>query len=165
LWNIKLLWDNLTSSRAANGLSRNQSIALEYRKRQISVLRDAIELIDHRLDFEPSYDAFPSSALGEPTAAKTKNMEILSLEGAYRWMNLHHPEIGAELEQYIASDQDETLPLNWTALIGENWEHTYWTVWLYAVTALWLKKKSGFFATNSDMSQKALAAWLADMTR
>lgn len=92
-------------------------------------------------------------------------MEILSLDGAYSWLNSWHPDIGSILEDYISKDQEEILPLNWTALVKENWDHTYWTIWIYVVSSIWLKNKEEFIHRNSSQSHKSLGGWLAGMKR
>ena len=57
---------------------------------------------------------------------------LLSLETAYTWLCQHIPHVYSKLEQYIADDQEETLPLKWDVFI-EDWDHTYLLIWIYII--------------------------------
>lgn len=43
----------------------------------------------------------------------------------------------------IAEDQEEELPLNWTVLV-EDWDHTYWIVWVWLIGMLRARDRDGF---------------------
>jgi hypothetical protein len=150
-------------SRAPSGYSKNQLLALDYRKRQSAILKNAISIINDRLETEPSYDTIQSRTFDEVNPSNLKNLEILSLDAAYQWLSTWHSDISSILEDYISKDQEEMLPLDWTVLIKENWDHTYWTIWLYVVSSLWLKSKQQFVLTASLRSHRAIANWLEEM--
>jgi hypothetical protein len=45
----------------------------------------------------------------------------------------------------IAKDQEEPLPLNWAAVV-EDWDRTYWIVWILLLWMLWLRNPDEFKA-------------------
>lgn len=61
--------------------------------------------------------------------------QLLTLTSAYAWLKLHHYEIYTIVEELVATDQEETLPLDWGVLI-EDWDHTYLVVWLYIILSI-----------------------------
>jgi hypothetical protein len=50
----------------------------------------------------------------------------------------------------IAEDQEEPLPLNWAVLV-EDWDHTYWVVWIYTIWLLWARDGDEFRTRHEDL--------------
>lgn len=86
-------------------------------------------------------------------------MELLSLECAFEWMRLNYQEIFNDIVKMIAEDQEESLPLNWAVLV-EDWDHTYWTVWIFTIWIVWANEEEVF-----NLHQKELGAWLSHMNK
>ena len=115
----------------------NQRLAIEYRNRQLVVLHSAKQPITARLNSLTSSSSFcthtnhlvaskESQKLCRP---EENEVEMLSLECAFDWLRINHLEIYTPLVQSISDDQEEPLPLNWAVLV-EDWDRTYWIVWL-----------------------------------
>jgi len=110
--------------------NNNQRLALDYRKRQLSVLESAIQLVSSYITNilsrkplgQPTFYSQPNSR--PPTPSIRASTEILSLEDAFDWLRLYYPIIYTILIRAISEDQDEPLPLNWAVLV-EDWGHTY----------------------------------------
>lgn len=125
-------------------------MALDYRNRQMDVLKTAITSTSDFLQSfssptslcqfyeHPSYHTKPVSSTARQTAVK-----LLSLECAFAWLQLNYPDLASHVVQLISEDQDEPLPLNWAVLL-EDWDHTYWVVWIYIVWTLKLQDNEGF---------------------
>jgi histone-lysine N-methyltransferase SETD3 len=56
----------------------------------------------------------------------------------------------------IAEDQEEPLPLNW-AIIVEEWDNTYWIVWILLLWILWDRGGDDF-----EIEHLNLFGWLQD---
>jgi histone-lysine N-methyltransferase SETD3 len=79
-----------------------------------------------------------------------QHVELLSLECAFEWLRLNYPEISIPLVKAIAEDQEEPLPLNWAVLV-EDWDHTYWVVWIYTIWLLWARDGDEFRTRHEDL--------------
>jgi hypothetical protein len=86
-----------------------------------------------------------------------QQVELLSLECAFEWLRLNYLDVFNDIVQMIAEDQGESLPLNWAVLV-EDWDHTYWIVWIFTVWILWLRDGEEFSLRHKDFS-----AWLSQM--
>lgn len=87
------------------------------------------------------------------------HVECLSLECAFNWLHENYPNISSRVSHLISEDQEEPLPLDWAILV-EDWDHTYWTVWIYLVWMLWLQSKTAFETRHVD-----LANWITAMNK
>ncbi|CZT47611.1 uncharacterized protein RSE6_08193 [Rhynchosporium secalis] len=143
--------------------NQNQRIALEYRSRQIQVLKTAIPPISSSLlsalndSSELQHPTKNVNYIEQDRVPKEGFAEFLSLERAFDWLHLYFPEISLQVSQLISEDQEEPLPLDWAVLI-EDWDHTYWTVWIYLVWMLWLQNTSDFEDRHAKMT-----AWIGHM--
>ncbi|KAH7336407.1 hypothetical protein BKA65DRAFT_607298 [Rhexocercosporidium sp. MPI-PUGE-AT-0058] len=137
--------------------NQNQETALDYRNRQTQVLQRAITPISSLLQAAFTYSSFCkhlSHHVKQPTQDQTPlhgHVELLSLECAFSWLELNYPDIAFPVYDLISEDQEEPLPLDWTVLV-EDWDHTYWTVWIYLVWILWLQNKSDFETRHVDLT-------------
>lgn len=86
-----------------------------------------------------------------------QHVELLSLECAFEWLRLNYPEAFTVIVDMIAKDQEESLPLKWTVLV-EDWDHTYWIVWIFTVWLLWARDGEVF-----RLQHKTLCTWLSQM--
>jgi len=143
----------------------NQHIAIEYRNRQIKVLQAAIPSISTILQSAFSYSSFCQHAPHSAVPARDdfislhNHVECLSLECAFNWLHKNYPNISSQVSHLISEDQEEPLPLDWAILV-EDWDHTYWTVWIYLVWMLWLQSKTAFETRHVD-----LANWITAMNK
>jgi hypothetical protein len=78
--------------------------------------------------------------------------QLLSLESAFDWLRMHYPDISLAVEKDISEDQEEPLPLNWDILV-EDWDHTYWIVWVYLVLSLEALHPKTFRSLHPIVSQ------------
>lgn len=149
------------TSRQRPPENQNQNLALNYRNRQIQVLQTALPPISALLE-----SAFSSSSLCQHATHNAnqsiqsrspvhRSGEFLSLECAFDWLNMNYPEIASSVCQLISDDQEEPLPLDWAILV-EDWDHTYWTVWIYLVWLIWLRNPNEF-----QTQHPALANWIS----
>ena len=125
-----------------------QRLALEYRNRQLDVLKTALAGISTRIDSCIYFLQSPHYACSQTTNG---NAEFLSLEIAFDWLRINYPDISKEVEKIISTDQDEPLPLNWATLV-EDWDHTYWVVWIYLVWMLWAQDWETFQPSHHKLS-------------
>ncbi|KAG4438929.1 hypothetical protein IFR05_005609 [Cadophora sp. M221] len=141
--------------------NQNQYTALDYRNRQIQVLQTSILPISSLLQSAFSYSSLCQHTPHNIDQVENNrsplhhHVEFLSLECAFSWVDLHYPAIASYVSNLISEDQDEPLPLDWAILV-EDWDHTYWTVWIYLVWILWLQNKSDFETRHAE-----LATWIA----
>jgi histone-lysine N-methyltransferase SETD3 len=70
---------------------------------------------------------------------------FLSLECAFGWLQMDYRREHDAVMKLIAKDQEEPLPLNWAAVI-EDWDRTYWIVWILLLWMLWLRNPDEFKA-------------------
>ncbi|KAJ5035545.1 uncharacterized protein L3040_008011 [Drepanopeziza brunnea f. sp. 'multigermtubi'] len=85
------------------------------------------------------------------------HVELLSLECAFAWLQLNYPDLAAQAFKIISEDQDEPLPLDWAVLV-EDWDHSYWTVWIYILWTLRLQNKKEF-----ETRHPKLGVWMSGM--
>jgi histone-lysine N-methyltransferase SETD3 len=137
----------------------NQRLALDYRQRQLCVLSAASLKIKKRLDRVLTFSSFcqhashtaSGGADNEELARSHQSAELLSLECAFDWLNLHYPDLFNAIVSMISEDQEESLPLNWAILV-DDWDHTYWTVWIFTVWLLWAREGQAFRFRHSNLS-------------
>jgi protein-histidine N-methyltransferase len=83
--------------------------------------------------------------------------ELLSLECAFDWILIHYPDIYNAVAKVISEDQEEPLPLDWAVLV-EDWDHTYWIIWVHLVWMLWARDGKAFQSKHPNLS-----SWLVEM--
>lgn len=140
-------------------------MALDYRNRQLDVLKGALTPILKRLQSAASYSSFCQHPHHNTVPSYTENylremhttVELLSLECAFDWLQNHYPDIYTSVVEIISEDQEESLPLDWVVLV-EDWDHTYWTVWIYLVWMLWARDGQAFQSRHPNLS-----TWLVEM--
>lgn len=88
-----------------------------------------------------------------------QHVELLSLECAFDWLRLNYLDIFDTIVKMIAEDQEESLPLNWAILV-EDWDHTYWIVWIFTVWMLWERDGEAFRLRHENLS-----SWLLQMNK
>ena len=88
-----------------------------------------------------------------------QHLELLSLHGAFEWLRINYLAVYDLVVEMISEDQEEPLPLNWAALV-EDWDHTYWVVWIFIVWMLWAREGEAFRFRHTSLS-----SWLLDMNR
>ncbi|KAK2629904.1 hypothetical protein QTJ16_000724 [Diplocarpon rosae] len=143
--------------------NKNQRIALDYRNRQARVLQTAIPPISTRLQFLSSTSLLchiPTHFHGssnDGSSLVAPNFVLISLEYAYAWLHQNYPELAFQVCRLISEDQQEPLPLNWAILV-EDWNHTYWSVWLYILWTLRLQDRGGFQTQHPH-----LGTWMSAM--
>ncbi|OWP07407.1 hypothetical protein B2J93_6186 [Marssonina coronariae] len=142
--------------------NENQRTARDYRNRQMRVLQTAIHPISTRLQFLSSTSLLchisqHSKGVAKNGSSPMQNFELISLEYAYAWLHQSYPELAFQVSRLISEDQEEPLPLNWAILV-EDWNHTYWTVWLYILWMLRLQDKEGFQVRHPDFG-----TWMSAM--
>lgn len=133
---------------------------MDYRTRQMHILQEAVQPIAARLQALASHCSLcqhpqhRASHLASASAPFRNHIELVSLECAFDWLCAQYPSVSSEILRLIAEDQDEPLPLDWAVLV-EDWDHTFWTVWLYIVLTLWISNKTAFKTRHTD-----LGSWL-----
>ena len=140
--------------------NKNQILASDYRDRQLNVLQAATLRIAARLNlalscgayYQQSHRTTPNQCGHQGSLPDTNsNAELLSLECGFEWLEIQYPEIFTSVVEMISQDQDEPLPLDWIVLI-EDWEHTYWVVWLYVIWLLWATDHEDFRLRHGSLS-------------
>jgi hypothetical protein len=132
--------------------SRNERIAFEYRRSQLSVLSTVIFKLSTTVSgvFSASFDT--KTSLTDPT-------NVMSLAKSFNWLLQNYPEIYAPIVQMISEDQEEPLPLNWDILV-QDWDHTYWVVWIFTIWLLWARDGEAF-----QEQHPILGLWMVEMNR
>jgi protein-histidine N-methyltransferase len=155
-----------TDSICREPVNSNQRLALDYRNRQYAVLSSASRKIETRLDSALNFSSFcqhtnhaSSKSENEQLAYMHQHVELLSLECAFEWLNLNYLDIFNTIIKMIAEDQAEALPLDWAILV-EDWDHTYWTVWIFTVCILWVRDEKEFIYRHEKLS-----TWLSHMNQ
>lgn len=106
----------------------NQELGLAYRKRQITVLKRAMQPITSRLNncffLYSSYCQHPHLVANQRDGYHNESspsirVELLSLECAFDWLSSTYPSVFTAAEDIIATDQEESKPLNWAALVAD----------------------------------------------
>ena len=140
--------------------NKNQNLSLFYASGQLSTLVRARSTVSTRLSAAFSFTTFNEDP-DDPGVYQHMHdrVELLSLGNAFEWLLISYPDIGTAITEMISEDQDEPLPLNWSVL-AEDWEHAYWTVWLYTVWMLWARNGDTFRLRHYQLS-----SWLLDMNR
>jgi histone-lysine N-methyltransferase SETD3 len=135
-------------------MNNNQRLAMDYRKNQLQVLESVWLNVSAHLE---QYNCSGTLCQRLQAGTSAPTIEIVSLQCAYGWLNLHYSEIYDVVALAISSDQEEPLPLNWAVLL-EDWDHTYWVVWLFIVWTIWTQDREAF-----ESSHPKLRTWLKDM--
>ncbi|KAE9366045.1 SET domain-containing protein [Stipitochalara longipes BDJ] len=115
--------------------NKNQQIALKYRHGQLRVIKGAHDLVAEYIQQTISFNCICPH--GQANLRMHNGPNFLSLECAYGWLERYYPIEYAAVIGWISEDQNEPLPLNW-AIIVEDWDRTYWIVW---VLILWMLRK------------------------
>ncbi|KAG9231073.1 hypothetical protein BJ875DRAFT_132873 [Amylocarpus encephaloides] len=140
----------------------NQELALQYRQRKLVVLRESLWPLQKHLDAALAFISFPENNHHTIISQYPDILlpsGLISLDRAFEWLRIQYREIHALVTVIIADDQEEDLPLNWVVL-GEDWDHTYWVVWIYLVWLLWARDGTAFQDRHPNMSQ-----WLLEIKR
>jgi protein-histidine N-methyltransferase len=124
--------------------NQNNRVALEYRLNQLGVL----EVV-----YEPAMDflqqAFAFNCLCPHGTEKIRSpdtnvaAQFISLECAFGWLQKDYCGEYDAVIKLIAEDQEEPLPLNWAILV-EDWDRTYWIVWILLLWMLWFRNPDEF---------------------
>lgn len=133
----------------------NQKKAFEYAKGQLSVVSTVKTQLASNLSVTLRKLSYTANA---PTL-NAHLAELLSLENAYDWLQVNYLEIYTSVVRMISEDQEEPLPLKWNVL-AEDWDHTYWIVWIFIVWLLWARDGEIF-----RLRHPSLGAWLFYMSR
>jgi hypothetical protein len=148
------------SRKPSNG---NQELAMDYRRRQLDVLNSALPLLSTRLTLAMSTSSFHQLSQHYFSPSKTETepntVELLSLECAFELLCLNSFDIYTAVVQMISTDQEEPLPLNW-AVIVEDWDYTYWVVWLFIVCLISKRDEDAF-----KLRHDRLSSWLLNMNK
>jgi hypothetical protein len=125
---------------------------MTYRHGQLRVLTVALSSVSGFLQQAISFNHFCPHA---QIMSQTNDLvNFMSLECAFGWLQRYYRgEFNAVME-IIAEDQDERLPLDWAILV-EDWDHTYWIVWISLLWMLWIRDGDDFNAAHP-----ALYGWL-----
>ena len=143
-------------------------MAVEYRDRQLDVLKDAIPKIVARLNSALSVSSFCQHGHRIPRSqpdhedgilSEQSHVELLSLECGFEWLRVQYPDAFSLVVEMISEDQDELLPLDWAILV-EDWDHTYWVVWIYILWSLWARDGEHF-----QLRHKCLSKWMIYMNK
>lgn len=126
------------------------------RKKQLQILESALPPISSRLEAITSSNSFCHHAQNA-IPSNFKAADLLSLECAFEWLHLNYLSIYTAVVQMISDDQQEPLPLDWRVLI-EDWDHTYWAVWLFTILIISVRDGNAFKARH-----EILSSWLAAM--
>ncbi|KAK6585921.1 hypothetical protein PZA11_000978 [Diplocarpon coronariae] len=120
-----------------------------------------LRILHNKLQYELSRIVQLGASLGKGVAkngsSPMQSFELISLEYAYAWLHQSYPELAFQVSRLISEDQEEPLPLNWAILV-EDWNHTYWTVWLYILWMLRLQDKEGFQVRHPGKSNLKLSS-------
>jgi hypothetical protein len=137
-------------------------MALEYRARKLTVLDEALLSVTQHIqlarDFSfhnpSSFNSKPEPSIKSevPSDPSTpRKAGLIDLETAYSWLETTYPDLHTSVSEIIAKDQGEPLPLKWDVLV-EDWDHTYWVVWIYIIWMLWARDGSDFLARHPELS-------------
>lgn len=135
--------------------NHNQRTAFEYAKRQLSVL----STVNTQLASNLRVALRTLSYISNGPNLSSHLAELLSLENAFDWLQVNYLDIHTIVVGMISEDQEEPLPLNWKVL-AEDWDPTYWIVWIFIVWLLWARDGENFRLRHSS-----LGAWLLYMNR
>jgi protein-histidine N-methyltransferase len=126
---------------------------LEYRQGQLRVLEGALASVSDYLQHALSFNLFCPH--WKELSQTNGNANFISLECAFGWLQRHYQREHTAVMSLIAEDQEEPLPLNW-ALIIEEWDNTYWIVWVLLLWLLWNQEGDDFEIQHVD-----LCGWLS----
>jgi protein-histidine N-methyltransferase len=119
----------------------NQRLALNYRQSQLRVLREALASNFQYVQQSISSNCICSHTKPAPESSEKAN--FISLECAFEWLRRNYRCEYDAVMKFIAEDQEEPLPLNWSIIIDE-WDRTYWIVWIFLVWMLWYRDVKEF---------------------
>ena len=71
---------------------------------------------------------------------------------------MFQPEYMAVIK-LIADDQEEPLPLDWSIIV-EEWDHTYWIVWIFLLWMLWIRDGRSFKKEHDKESGWVMSLWV-----
>lgn len=131
--------------------NENQRTAIEYRETQRKILLGALRPLIHLLAEERNKDYSSAHVRG------TGFYYTATLEQAWTSLQSKYADIWQGVTRYIAEDQEEDLPIVWSVLI-EDWNHTYWVVWVFLLMALRENDKKKFKRQSSIWDE-----WLSNM--
>ncbi|TVY90264.1 Ribosomal lysine N-methyltransferase, partial [Lachnellula willkommii] len=154
-----------TGATLSEPQNSNQTMALDYRSRQLDVLQGALTQILKRLQSAAFFSSLcqhpyhnqPPAYIEGYLCQMHSDIELLSLECAFSWMQINYTDVYDAVVKIISEDQEEPLPLNWAVLV-EDWDHTYWIIWVYLVWVLWAEEGIAFQTRHPSLS-----TWLIEM--
>ncbi|KUJ15347.1 SET domain-containing protein [Mollisia scopiformis] len=167
----KLLHDveklRTTSKDLGPPRNSNQVLALDYRKKQSSVLEHAmfpfttiVQTILRHNDFCEQSQHLHSQALKNFRSPPfTGGNDILSLECAYDWLGRTYPEVYGPLASFVSTLEDEPVPPRWE-ILANDFGNVYWTVWIFVVYVL---QDHGIKNGDSGLPYSQLCQWLSRM--
>jgi hypothetical protein len=128
--------------------------------RQLSVLSTVISRIAARLSAALSFsNLYPASGKPSLDFPIHDRGELLTLEKAFDWLRDSYINVYTAVVEMISEDQNEPLPLDWAVLV-EDWDHTYWIIWIFIVWMLWARDAEAFQHRHNSLS-----SWLSEMHR
>ncbi len=125
---------------------------MTYKYGQLRVLKEALSSVSGFIQQAISFNPFCPHA--QMMSQTNYMVNFLSLECAFGWSQRYYLSEFDAVMKIIAEDQDEPLPLNWAILV-EEWDHTYWTVWILFLWLLRVRDGDGF-----QTAHPVLYGWL-----
>ncbi len=121
--------------------NQNQRLALDYRQGQLHVLEEALTSVSEYVQQSISFNCICLHATTMTEAYDMAN--FISLACAFAFLQKDYSGEYHDVIKLIAEDQEESLPLDWSIIV-EEWDHTYWIVWIMVVWMLWVRDRKDF---------------------
>jgi histone-lysine N-methyltransferase SETD3 len=148
---IRSIPDNANNSSEPQ--NKNQQLALVYRHGQLHVLKAALASVSEYIQQSISFNFLCVHGHVGPGMNGIAN--FLSLECAFGWLQRHYQREYTAVINLIADDQEEPLPLNWAAVV-EDWDNTYWIIWIFILWILQSREGSDLMKNH-----QGLAGWIS----
>lgn len=88
------------------------------------------------------------------------NMELITLECAFSWLQITYPKAYEHSIRVIAKVLEvmEGAEIDWMDLVTSGWDYTLWCFWIYVVWLLRFEERVECFPLEIVMG------WIEDMT-
>jgi histone-lysine N-methyltransferase SETD3 len=93
-------------------------------------------------------------------AEVNEKANFISLECAFAFLQKDYSGEYHGVMKLIAEDQEEPLPLDWSIVV-EEWDHTYWIVWIMIIYMLWDRDGEDFELRCPDHLRDWQSGWLS----